>query len=70
MVDDKNERVLYQHGDDIRLCSEELEAYYDAWDAYHDYDISENRRKPDFDERREELKQKAISLGKLVPEFQ
>lgn len=70
MFDAKNERVLYQHGDDIPLCSEELEAYYAAWDAYNDFDISENRRKPDYYERREELRQKAIELGELVPEFQ
>lgn len=70
MFDGENERVLYQVGDDIPLCSEELEAYYAAWDAYHDFDVSENRRKPDYYERREELQQKAIELGKTVPEFQ
>ena len=70
MFDGENERVLYQVGDDIPLCSEELEAYYAAWDAYHDFDVSENRRKPDYYERREELQQKAIELGKSVPEWQ
>lgn len=70
MFDGENERILYQVGDDIPLCSEELEAYYAAWDAYHDYDNSVNRRQPDFDEQRDALRQKAIELGKTVPEFQ
>lgn len=70
MFDGENERVLYQMGDEIPLCSEELEAYYAAWDAYHDFDVSANRRKPDYDKRREELRQKAIELRKNVPEFQ
>lgn len=65
-----DEEIIYQHGDDIPFCSEELETYYKAWDAYHDYDTSENRRSFDFDEKREELRQKAIELGKLVPEWQ
>lgn len=70
MFDGENECVLYQVGDEIPLCSEELEAYYAAWDAYHDFDITENRRHFDYYEKREELRQKAIELGKLVPEFQ
>lgn len=65
-----DEEIIYQYGDDIPLCSEELEAYYKAWDAYHDYDNSTNRRSFDFDEKRDELRQKAIELGKLVPEWQ
>lgn len=65
-----DEKIIYQYGDDIPFCSEELEAYYDAWDAYHDYDISANRRRFDFDEKREELRQKAVELSKLVPEWQ
>lgn len=65
-----DEKIIYQRGDDIPLCSEELEAYYDAWDAYHDYDTSENRRSFDFDEKREALRQRAIELAELVPEFQ
>lgn len=65
-----DEKIIYQRGDDVPLCSEELEAYYDAWDAYHDYDTSENRRSFDFFEKRDELRQKAIELGKLVPEWQ
>ena len=70
MFDGENERILYQVSDDIPLCSEELEAYYAAWDAYHDYDNSVNRRQPDFDEQRDVLRQKAIEFGKTVPEFQ
>lgn len=65
-----DEKNIYQYGDDIPFCSEELEAYYAAWDAYNDFDISENRRQFDFDEKREELRQKAIELRKNVPEFQ
>ncbi len=65
-----DEKIIYQYGDDIPFCSKELEAYYDAWDAYHDYDISANRRRFDFDEKREELRQKAVELSKLVPEWQ
>ena len=64
------ERIIYQLGDDIPYCSEELEAYYKAWDAYYDYDTSVNRRSFDFDEKWEELRQKAIELGELVPEWQ
>lgn len=65
-----DEKIIYQRGDDIPLCSEELEAYYRATDAYNDYDISENRRSFDFYEKREELKQTVIELGNLVPEWQ
>ena len=64
------ERIIYQLGDDIPYCSEELEAYYKAWDAYHDYDTSANRRSFDYILKLEELRQKAIELGELVPEWQ
>ena len=64
------EKVIYQLGDDIPYCSEELEAYYKACDAYDDYDTSENRRSYDFLEKMEELRQKTIELVELVPEWQ
>lgn len=64
------EKIIYQNGDDIPLCSEELETYYKAWNAYQDYDTSENRRRFDFDEKREELRQKAIELIEIIPEWQ
>lgn len=64
------ERIIYQMGDDIPLCSEEMEAYYAAWDAYHDYNTPTNRRDFEFEDRRKELMEKAAELYPLVPEWQ
>ena len=65
------ERVIYQRGDEIPFCSEEMEAYYKALDEVNDFSNSSvNRRSFDFDEREGELWDRVDQLRKTVPEWQ
>lgn len=66
----KDEKTIYQLGDDIPMCSEEMEAYYKAWDEYHAYDNPSNRREFDFYEKRNELREHATELAQYIPEWQ
>ncbi len=67
----KEEKVIYQTGDEIPFCSEEMEAYFKAADEAYDYaHSSANRRSFDFAEKNAALWDKANELRKLVPEWQ
>lgn len=67
----KEEKVIYQTGDEIPFCSEEMEAYYRAMDEAFDYEHSSaNRRSFDYDEKRDALWDKVFEMHELVPEWQ
>ncbi len=65
------ERVIYQRGNEIPFCSEEMEAYYKALDEANDFSSSSvNRRSFDFEERANALWDRVDQLRKTVPEWQ
>lgn len=62
IVSAAGERVIYQAGDDIPLCSPEMDAYYQAMAEFEQIDEEATLRL-------DELNDKMAELAKLVPEW-
>lgn len=71
MVSGKDTYVIYQQGDEIPFCSEEMEAYFKAVDEVEVFTSSPaNRRSYDFAEREAEMWTHVKQLREAVPEWQ